>query len=1071
MYNITRNIEEKWIKNFKNSPLVDKKNNVFLSSFAYQLFYGKQDDNYPDEYPDNFSDFCKNCDLNDLELTAEILTEYLHFIGITLKKELIINHIEKFPEDLLKIKNKTYYILKALAHSDDNLNIENPYYDNIGDIFFLLRIESEESLNGGQLNLFEDLSLPDLYNKVSSLPVGYENDTVIKKLFENIENTNESFFITGKAGTGKSTFVHYFAKKTKKDVILLAFTGIAAINIGGQTIHSFFRFPLKPLMPEDDEITIFKEYSQKYKIIQNIETIVIDEVSMLRSDIIEAIDYSLRKNGGDPNKKFGGKQILFVGDIFQLPPVINSTDDVEKFLFSEVYKSEYFFDSISYKTLDVKYFEFNKSHRQKDDMYFIDLLDKVRTCDIDEQTLNKLNERYVPDYIPKLDEFIINLTANNAIANAENNKKLSELNNKEYYFEAKIEGEFKEDKYPTTKNLLFKKNAQIIFIKNDSDRRWVNGTIAKIDFISNDFIEVKLQDGNIYKLEPVTWENRNYKYDKNNRKIVSELVGTFTQFPIKLAWAITIHKSQGLTFDNIIIDLGSGAFVNGQIYTALSRCKTLKGIILKRKIRSNDIITDNRILSFYKSNSNPSISNTLSLKENKLEIEQNESEILIPYRIDDKWGYVNRQKNVRIPIIYDFADRFYNDLAVVKLDLWGFIDKTGKEVISCKYDYVNLFSDGLAAIKLNNKWGFIDKTGSEVFSCKYDHVELFIDGLAKVCNYENYYQDEDGYYYDSEWGFIDKTGKEVIPCKYDETDLFYEGLAAIKLNNKWGFIDKTGIEVTSCQYDCVERFFDGLALVSKGGTLDINNNLRDSKSGYIDKNGNEVISCKYSSAYSFIDGLARVKINNKWGLIDRNGIEIIPSRYDDILEPSEGVFAIQLNNKWGFIDKTGYIIIPLKYENAHSYSEGLAVVELNNKWGLIDKSGDVIIPFKYEEISTINKGLIKVKLNEYYGFIDRTEKIVIDFSYKYIDVFSEGLAKFIYDISHNYNNIDDIYETEINGGFIDKTGKVVYSFSCYKIGEFINGLAKIVTYHGETSADLWGYIDLDGNEYFEDSYY
>ena len=593
-----RKIESNWIQHFKSCPLIDPKTQTFNGSFAYRLFYGRVDESYPENFPHHFSDFYENFQVLDREIVIEKLLVYLHFVGIKISKNKILLHVEKYPDDYIKLLKKCRYIFKTLAHYDESLDINNPFRDNPGDISFLLRIESGESFLANQLHLFEDAELPQLYRKLSQLPENYENDEVITELFRHIENTNDSFFITGKAGTGKSTFIHYFAKKTQKKVLMMAFTGIAAMNAGGQTIHSFFRLPLKPLLPGDHEITLFEQATQKFKIIQKTDTFIIDEVSMLRSDILEAIDFSLRHNGGNPHKPFGGKQILFVGDIFQLPPV--TAEIIDGIRFQEIYASEYFFHAPAYKKMNPLYFEFKVSHRQINDQEFVEMLDKIRICKTDQALLNTLNERYAPDYQPTNEEFVIKLTADNAIANAENAMKLRELPYADLPpFEAEITGEFAAQKFPTAKTLELKKNAQVIFIKNDTGKKWVNGTIAKIDFITKDFIEIRLQDGSIHRLEKETWENRRYKFDKTKNRIISEITGTFKQYPIRLAWAITIHKSQGLSFDQVIIDMGRGAFVNGQVYTALSRCRTLQGIKLTKKLRKEDIISDKRIIDFH----------------------------------------------------------------------------------------------------------------------------------------------------------------------------------------------------------------------------------------------------------------------------------------------------------------------------------------------------------------------------------------------------------------------------------------------------------------------------------------
>lgn len=598
-----KQVERKWIKNFRKSVLVDLERELFLSHIAHQLFYGRNDEAYPENAPENFVDLYNSYRELDRDAAIDRLMEFLRFIGIDIEKEAIEHHLGSFPSDYDKLFKKGYYILKTFAHYADDLRIDNPYHDNNGDLYFLLRIATSESTHGGQMHLFEEINLPELYNKFTELPPDYDKNPEVKDLFNRIENSNESFFITGKAGTGKSTFIHYFAQSTDKKVIKLAFTGIAAINVGGQTIHSFFRFPLKPLMPKDDEIHRFEDYTEKYKMIQRIDTIIIDEVSMLRADILEAIDHSLRINGGDPNKRFGGKQMLFVGDPFQLPPVVDVNDEVERYLFSEVYPNQYFFSSHAFQEVSPHYHEFKVSYRQEDDLPFVNLLDAVRICNVKENEIALLNRRYNPNYYPTNDEFVITLSTTNAIANVENVKRLRELPYSDFKFEAKIMGEFKPDRYPTSKTLTLKKNAQVVFIKNHPERVWVNGTIAKIDFIARDIIEIRLQDGSKHELRPEIWENRIYKYDRNKKKIVSKVIGTFEQYPIKLAWAITIHKSQGLTFDNVIVNLGTGAFVNGQVYTALSRCRTLEGITLKRKFRPEDIITDERIIEFHKRHS------------------------------------------------------------------------------------------------------------------------------------------------------------------------------------------------------------------------------------------------------------------------------------------------------------------------------------------------------------------------------------------------------------------------------------------------------------------------------------
>lgn len=618
-----KKIERKWIDQFRSSALV--KDGVFQKKIAYQLFYGFNNDSiYKLDFPIGFQKF--NDNYNHAKPLNEIsnLLKYLSFIGITLSQAKLEDAISTGKQDSKTVLKKAFYLLKHLSSYNRDLNLSDPYYDNLGDLYFFLRIEGSDTEVNQQLTLFEELDLPDFFNKYIELPENYENDKIAVELFQEIENTNNSYFITGKAGTGKSTFIHYFTKKTSKETLLFAFTGIAAINIGGQTLHSFFNFPLKPILPRDKDIKKFNPNFQKFKILQKVKTIIIDEVSMLRSDILEALDYSLRINGGEPDKLFGGKQMIFVGDAFQLPPVVDRNKPILRHIFSKIYESEYFFDSPSFRKLKPNFFEFNKVHRQTEGD-FIKWLNRLRVYDVNDSVLEYFNKRFFPNYTPDNNEFVMMLTSNNYIANEENKRRLLRLPYVSKTFTAKIDGDFKEDAYPTLSLLELKRGAQVMFIKNDSyenDRRWVNGTIGKINFIKENSVEVELANGKIYEVFFETWENRKYQWDRAKGKITSKVIGTFMQLPIKLAWAITIHKSQGLSFDKVNIDLGKGAFINGQLYTALSRCRKIEGLTLKKRIKKSDIIVHPKLIEFTNAIENQELISSRKFLQSEKEINQ-----------------------------------------------------------------------------------------------------------------------------------------------------------------------------------------------------------------------------------------------------------------------------------------------------------------------------------------------------------------------------------------------------------------------------------------------------------------
>lgn len=415
-----------------------------------------------------------------------------------------------------------------------------------------------------------------------------------KLALELLEKTNKNLFITGKAGTGKSTLLQYFRNTTKKNVALLAPTGVAALNIKGQTIHSFFGF--KPDITLDSVRKLTAGKAEMYK---NTDMIIIDEISMVRADLLDCIDAFLRNNGKDGRLPFGGMRMIFIGDLYQLPPVVTYG---EKKMFKQHYKSEYFFDANAFKDFPAEFVELDRYYRHKD-ARFIKLLNAVRNNTAESDELRALNQRLDLSFNPGASEGYITLVPTNRLADDLNNAALEKLRGRQHTFHARLEGGFGERSLPAEEELNVKPDAQVMLLNNDKYERWVNGSVGHITSINKeadgtDYISVKLLDGSEVEVEKHTWEMFKMSYDPASRRLVPEVVGRFTQYPMMLAWAVTIHKSQGKTFEKVIIDIGSGIFATGQLYVALSRCRTLEGIVLKRKLEKKHIFTDWRVIKF-----------------------------------------------------------------------------------------------------------------------------------------------------------------------------------------------------------------------------------------------------------------------------------------------------------------------------------------------------------------------------------------------------------------------------------------------------------------------------------------
>lgn len=437
----------------------------------------------------------------------------------------------------------------------------------------------------------------------------------MRTAWEFVEHTGKSIFLTGKAGTGKTTFLKTVVERSSKRTVVVAPTGVAAINAGGMTIHSFFQLPLSPFVPEARIKNRFDFSKEKRKIISTIDMLVIDEISMVRSDLLDAIDSVLRRFR-EHDKPFGGVQLLMIGDLGQLTPVVTPEDE---HMLKPYYDTPYFFGSHALQLIDYVTIQLEHVYRQQD-TDFLTILNHIREGRPEQADLDLLNARYVPAFRPGEDEGYIRLTTHNNSANRYNETALKELPSRAFNFQAEINGTFPEYAYPTAETLTLKVGAQVMFVKNDAsaDHLYYNGRIGRVTYVDDGNVHVLCPgDEKAIEVTPQVWENAKYRLNEQTKEIETEVQGTFMQMPLRLAWAITTHKSQGLTFDHAIID-ANHSFAPGQVYVALSRCRTLEGMVLSSPLRPSAIINDQRVeqyISRQQAEAAQSVSRLSELKE------------------------------------------------------------------------------------------------------------------------------------------------------------------------------------------------------------------------------------------------------------------------------------------------------------------------------------------------------------------------------------------------------------------------------------------------------------------------